>query len=42
METVAEEKKTKENNTNDALDLVLGKSSDSMSFDDLLNIVKGA
>jgi len=42
MEEIAEEKKTKENNTDDALDLVLGKSSDSMSFDDLLNIVKGA
>ena len=41
MEEIAEEKKNKENNTDDALDLVLGKSSDSMSFDDLLNIVKG-
>jgi hypothetical protein len=41
MENIAEEKKTKENNANDALDLVLGKSSESMSFDDLLNIVKG-
>jgi hypothetical protein len=41
LEEIAEEKKNKENNTNDALDLVLGKSSDSMSFDDLLNIVKG-
>jgi hypothetical protein len=42
LEDIAEEKKNKENNTNDALDLVLGQSSDSMSFDDLLNIVKGA
>jgi len=42
MEEIAEEKKNKENNTNDALDLVLGQSSESMSFDDLLNIVKGA
>jgi hypothetical protein len=42
MEEIAEEKKTNENNANDALDLVLGKSSESMSFDDLLNIVKGA
>jgi hypothetical protein len=41
MEEIAEEKKNKENNTNDALDLVLGQSSESMSFDDLLNIVKG-
>jgi hypothetical protein len=42
MQDIAEEKKNKENNTNDALDLVLGESSDSMSFDDLINIVKGA
>ena len=42
MEEIAEEKKTKENNTNDALDLVLGQSGESMSFEDLLNIVKGA
>jgi hypothetical protein len=42
LEDIAEEKKNKENNTNDALDLVLGQSSESMSFDDLLNIVKGA
>lgn len=41
LEDVAEEKKNKENNANDALDLILGKSSESMSFDDLLNIVKG-
>jgi hypothetical protein len=41
MEDIAQEKKNKENNTNDALDLVLGKSSDAMSIDDLLNIVKG-
>lgn len=40
LEDIAEEKKNKENNANDALDLILGKSSDSMSFDDLLNIVK--
>jgi hypothetical protein len=42
LEDIAEEKKNKENNANDALDLVLGESSDSMSLDDLLNIVKGA
>ena len=42
LEDVAEEKKNKENNTNDALDLILGESSDSMSLDDLINIVKGA
>jgi len=42
LEDIAEEKKNKENNTNDALDLVLGKSGESMSFEDLLNIVKGA
>ena len=41
MEDIAQEQKNKENNTNDALDLVLGKSSDAMSIDDLLNIVKG-
>jgi len=35
-----EEQKNKENNANDALDLILGKSSDSMSVDDLLDIVK--
>jgi hypothetical protein len=42
LEDIAEEKKNKENNTNDALDLILGESSDSMSLDDLINIVKGA
>jgi hypothetical protein len=42
LEDIAEEKKNKENNANDALDLILGKSSDSMSIDDILNIVKGA
>ena len=41
LEDIAEEKKNKENNANDALDLILGKSNDSMSFDDLINIVKG-
>ena len=41
LEDIAEEQKNKENNANDALDLVLGKSGDSMSIDDLLNIVKG-
>jgi H+/gluconate symporter-like permease len=41
MEDIAEEKKNKENSANDALDLILGKSSDSMSLDDILNIVKG-
>jgi len=40
LEDIAQEQKTKENNANDALDLILGQSSDSMSFDDLLNIVK--
>ena len=39
---IAQEQKNKENSANDALDLILGKSSDSMSVDDLLNIVKGA
>lgn len=42
LEDIAEEKKNKENNANDALDLILGESSESMSIDDLLNIVKGA
>jgi hypothetical protein len=37
---LVEEQKTKENNANDALDLILGKSGESMSFDDLLDIVK--
>jgi hypothetical protein len=41
MEDIAQEQKNKENNANDALDLVLGKSGESMSIDDLLNIVKG-
>jgi len=41
MEDIAEEKKNKENNANDALDLILGESSNSMSIDDILNIVKG-
>ena len=41
LEDIAEEKKNKENNTNDALDLILGESSESMSLDDLINIVKG-
>jgi hypothetical protein len=41
LEDIAQEQKNKENNANDALDLVLGKSEDSMSIDDLLNIVKG-
>lgn len=41
LEDIAEEKKNKENNANDAIDLVLGKSGESMSFDDLINIVKG-
>jgi hypothetical protein len=40
-EDIAEEKKNKENNANDALDLILGESSNSMSIDDILNIVKG-
>ena len=41
LEDIAQEKKNNENNANDALDLILGKSSDSMSLDDLINIVKG-
>jgi hypothetical protein len=41
LEDIAQEKKNKENNANDALDLILEKSGDSMSIDDLLNIVKG-
>ena len=41
MGELVEEQKNKENNTNDALDLILGKSGESMSVDDLLNIVKG-
>jgi trimeric autotransporter adhesin len=40
-EDIAEERKNKENNANDALDLILGESSNSMSIDDILNIVKG-
>jgi hypothetical protein len=40
-EDIAEEQKNKENNANDALDLILGESSNSMSIDDILNIVKG-
>jgi hypothetical protein len=39
---LVEEQKNKENNANDALDLIMGKSSESMSLDDLLNIVKGS
>ena len=42
LEDIAEEKKNKENNADDALDLIFGKSSESMSLDDLINIVKGA
>jgi len=38
---LVEEQKNKENNANDALDLVLGKSGEAMSVDDLLKIVKG-
>jgi hypothetical protein len=41
MGELVEEQKTKENNADDALDLILGKSNDSMSVDELLNIVKG-
>ena len=41
LEDIAEEQKNKENNANDALDLIFGKSSESMSLDDLINIVKG-
>lgn len=41
LEDIAEEKKNKENNANDALDLILGESSESMSLDELINIVKG-
>jgi hypothetical protein len=41
-EQIAEEAKTKENDVNTALDHILGKSSESTSLDDLLNIVKGA
>ena len=41
LEDIAEEKKNKENNANDALDLILGKSGESMSIDDILKIVKG-
>jgi hypothetical protein len=39
---LVEEAKNKENNANDALDLILGKSGNQMSLDDILNIVKGA
>jgi hypothetical protein len=42
QEQVAEEQKTKENDINTALDHILGKSSQSTSLDELLNIVKGA
>lgn len=41
-EQVAEDAKTKENDVNTALDHIIGKSSESTSLDDLLNIVKGA
>jgi hypothetical protein len=41
MGELVEEQKNKENNANDALDLILGKSGESMSIDDLLKIVKG-
>jgi hypothetical protein len=34
--------KNRENNVIDALDLIMGESSNSMSLDDLLNIVKGS
>lgn len=36
------DQKNRENNANDALDLILGQSGYSMSVDDLLNIVKGS
>jgi hypothetical protein len=39
---LVDEQKNRENNANDALDLILGQSSYSMSVDDLLNIVKGS
>jgi hypothetical protein len=39
---LVEQAKNKENNANDALDLILGKSGNQMSVDDLINIVKGA
>ena len=39
---VVNEQKNRENNVIDALDLIMGQSSNSMSLDDLLNIVKGS
>jgi ribosomal protein L12E/L44/L45/RPP1/RPP2 len=39
---LVDEQKNRENNANDALDLILGQSSNSLSLDDLLNIVKGS
>jgi hypothetical protein len=39
---LVDEQKNRENNVIDALDLIMGESSNSMSVDDLLNIVKGS
>jgi len=39
---LVDELKNRENNANDALDLILGQSGNSLSLDDLLNIVKGS
>lgn len=39
---IAEAKKTKENDVNGLIEQILGKSQDSVSLDELLNIVKGA
>ena len=39
---IAEAKKTKENDVNGLIEQILGKSQDSASLDELLDIVKGA
>ena len=39
---IAEAKKTKENDVNGLIEQILGKSQDSVSLDELLDIVKGA
>lgn len=39
---IAEAKKTKENDVNGLIEQILGKSQDTVSLDELLNIVKGA
>lgn len=42
MQNLAQMQETKENDINGLLDQILGTSTDTVSFDDLLNIVKGS